>query len=703
MKLNTLNYTKETLKCIELASNIKYGKNIITPVHLTLSFLLYSKFIHRLFNLDQRLISELVKEYSYGVNNTTMKEHIFSTKALNILLFSNNSKYINSTVILFYLLLKNDPYSFRVISRIVQTNPLDFLIGYIKGNNVLHVPTLYKEYLSNITYDSEEIIQRDEDIKKIKFALGNTTIKSVVLIGKEGIGKKTILNKLFNSLKPNQVCLALDLFNILKERDLTTIDSIFNYLLSIKNLLLYIKDFKLLFTDLSSDSVGTYCKHIIFHLINTGQLSILGELSDEKDINLPEKINKYYVSELKSVILLSLLYKYNKRLQVIYNKNIIITTTILEKLLELGNDFMLKYAFPKKGYMILDTLYKLDLDEVNEVDIINAIASYDPTILHNKIKNITKKGLHNIETQLRRRVYGQEHALDKVFAVLKRSFIGIKDTTKPLGSFLLCGPSGTGKTELVKSLADFFMNAELIRFDMSEYMEKHSVAKLIGCPPGYIGHDEGGLLTEAIKSKPRSVILFDEIEKAHADVNNIMLQLLDEGRITDAKGETIDCTQTIVVYTSNLGCPTSPTDFDSFLKGTDFSEKEYKTLVSKVDKAVKDFFKPELLNRLDSIIVFKPLSINYLTFILNKFVTHIEEKLQKNNISLTIAVDDNVKHLIAEIAYHPLYGARPLKRVINQIIEKPISEVILNYKINIPHVFSIYLTNNELSYLLKKV
>ena len=152
-------------------------------------------------------------------------------------------------------------------------------------------------------------------------------------------------------------------------------------------------------------------------------------------------------------------------------------------------------------------------------------------------------------------------------------------------------------------------NSSILRFDMSEFMESHAISKLIGCPPGYVGHEEGGLLTKAIKNKPNSIILFDEIEKAHPDINNIMLQLLDEGRLTDSKGEVIDCTNTIIVFTSNLGCPTDPNSFDSFKTGTEVSEKEYKKLFAMVDKATKNFFKPEFLNRLDVITVFKPLSI----------------------------------------------------------------------------------------------
>lgn len=239
---------------------------------------------------------------------------------------------------------------------------------------------------------------------------------------------------------------------------------------------------------------------------------------------------------------------------------------------------------------------------------------------------------------------------------------------------------------------------------MSEFMEKHSISKLIGSPPGYVGCNEGGLLTEAVKKKPYSVILFDEIEKAHKDINNIMLQLLDEGTLTDSKGQHVDFTNTLIIYTSNLGCPTSPGQFKSFQDGREFSEEEYKFLSKNVDIAVKKFFRPEFLNRLDSIVVFKPLSILCLTNIVDKFISNLEIKLKENNILLHIEIEQDIKILLAELAYHPLYGARPLKRIIEQFIEKPLSELIINLKFKTPHLLSIFkdTETKTINYLIQK-
>ena len=240
---------------------------------------------------------------------------------------------------------------------------------------------------------------------------------------------------------------------------------------------------------------------------------------------------------------------------------------------------------------------------------------------------------------------------------------------------------------------------------MSEFMEKHSISKLIGSPPGYIGCEEGGLLTEAVKKKPYSIILFDEIEKAHKDINNIMLQLLDEGTLTDSKGQHIDFTNTLIIYTSNLGCPTSPIQFKSFQNGEELSEEEYKFLSKNVDIAVKKFFRPEFLNRLDSIVVFKPLSISCLINIINKFINNLNNKLKENNVLLQIEIEENIKILLAKLAYNPLYGARPLKRIIEQFIEKPISELIINFNFKLPHLFSIFINKKKetINYLIQKI
>lgn len=234
-------------------------------------------------------------------------------------------------------------------------------------------------------------------------------------------------------------------------------------------------------------------------------------------------------------------------------------------------------------------------------------------------------------------------------------------------------------------------------------MEKHSLSKLIGAPPGYVGYGKSGLLTEAVSKKPFAVLLFDEIEKAHRDINNLMLQLLDDGKLTDSLGNCIDFSNTLIFFTSNLGFPTNVSDLKFLRSGKDISKEEHKILLNKVEFAIKNYFKPEFLNRLDDIIVFKPLNINFLKYIINKFLKNIYLKLYNNKIPILLDIDINIKILLVKLAYHPLYGARPLKRLLELIIEKPISDLLLNFSFKQVIIFSVFLnkTTSTISYSLK--
>lgn len=246
----------------------------------------------------------------------------------------------------------------------------------------------------------------------------------------------------------------------------------------------------------------------------------------------------------------------------------------------------------------------------------------------------------------------------------------MKDPKRPIGSFIFLGPTGVGKTELAKTLARTLFDSEenIIRIDMSEYMEKYSVSRLIGAPPGYVGYDEGGQLTEAVRRKPYSVILFDEIEKAHEDVFNIFLQILDDGRLTDNQGKVVDFKNSIIIMTSNIG--------SSYLLQNKSSNGIDKDVRDKVMSDMKFKFKPEFLNRLDDIIMFKPLNTEEIKFIIDIFLKDIENRLKEKNISIQIT--PKAKEVMAEEGYDPVYGARPLKRYIENILETSIAKKIIN-------------------------
>ncbi len=279
------------------------------------------------------------------------------------------------------------------------------------------------------------------------------------------------------------------------------------------------------------------------------------------------------------------------------------------------------------------------------------------------------KTLH-LSDELHKRVVGQNEAVDLVSDSIIRSKAGIKDPTKPIGSFLFLGPTGVGKTELAKTLAAalFDNEANMVRIDMSEYMEKHSVARLIGAPPGYVGYDEGGQLTEAVRRKPYSVVLFDEIEKAHPDVFNVLLQVLDDGRITDSKGKTVDFKNTILIMTSNIGS-------EYLLEGID-SEGEIKAdCQDKVMGTLRQYFRPEFLNRLDEIIMFKPLDKTAIGGIIELLLTELNQRISDKELKLVLT--DKAKDYIIEKGYDPIYGARPLKRYLQKNVETLVAKSIL--------------------------
>ena len=279
------------------------------------------------------------------------------------------------------------------------------------------------------------------------------------------------------------------------------------------------------------------------------------------------------------------------------------------------------------------------------------------------------KTLH-LDEELHKRVVGQDEGVTKVTEAIIRSKAGIKDPSKPIGSFLFLGPTGVGKTELAKSLAAALFDDEnnMVRIDMSEYMEKYSVSRLIGAPPGYVGYEEGGQLTEAVRRKPYSVVLFDEIEKAHPDVFNVLLQVLDDGRITDSQGRTVDFKNTILIMTSNIGA-------SYLLDGIN----EDGTIKPEAEAAVMNdlraHFRPEFLNRLDETILFKPLTKDNIGGIIHLIIADLNKRLEDKQ--LTIRLSDEAMQYIVDNAYDPVYGARPLKRYIQKYVETLAAKMIL--------------------------
>ena len=318
---------------------------------------------------------------------------------------------------------------------------------------------------------------------------------------------------------------------------------------------------------------------------------------------------------------------------------------------------------------------KLLKEEISENDIAEVVSKWTGIPVTKLVESEVNK-LINMEDLIHKRLVGQDEAVTTVSDAIRRARAGLKDPKRPIGTFLFLGPTGVGKTELAKSLAEFMFNDEdaLIRIDMSEYMEKHNVARLVGAPPGYVGYDEGGQLTEAVRRKPYSVILFDEIEKAHPDVFNIMLQIFDDGRLTDSKGRTVDFKNTLIIMTSNIGS-------DIILENTlnsMISPEQFDSTKEEVLEVLRQHFKPEFLNRIDETIFFRALSLQQLSKIVDIQTDYLRKLLKEQDIDLEIT--DEAKEFLATKGFEPVYGARPLKRVIQQQLENPLSKKLLSHE-----------------------
>ena len=346
----------------------------------------------------------------------------------------------------------------------------------------------------------------------------------------------------------------------------------------------------------------------------------------------------------------------------------------LDKEIKKQQETLLKIQ--KKGQHILK-------EEVDEEDIAKVVARWTGVPVNKMLESEIQK-LAKAEIELNKSVIGQDEAIKAVSNAIRRSRAGINEEKKPIGSFLFVGPTGVGKTELAKTLARFMFNDEnaLVRFDMSEFMERHSVAKLIGSPPGYVGHDDGGQLTDKIRRRPYSVILFDEIEKAHPETFNILLQILDDGVLTDAKGRKVNFKNTIIIMTSNLGNEVIKQYSIGFSSGENEEQNNklrQEEMKEKIDSVLRDYFKLEFLNRIDEIVIFKNLSKDNLEQIIDLELSKVETRLKNKNIAVKIS--SKVKKHLAEKGYDPSFGARPLKRVIQNMILDELSLSIIEGKV----------------------
>jgi ATP-dependent Clp protease ATP-binding subunit ClpB len=323
-------------------------------------------------------------------------------------------------------------------------------------------------------------------------------------------------------------------------------------------------------------------------------------------------------------------------------------------------------------------------EEVDEEDVAEVVAKWTGVPVSKMLEGEMHK-LLTMEERLGQRVIGQDEALEAVANAVRRARAGLQDPSRPIGSFIFLGPTGVGKTETARALAEFLFDDEraMVRLDMSEYMEKHAVSRMIGAPPGYVGYEEGGQLTEAVRRRPYSVILFDEIEKAHGDVFNVLLQILDDGRLTDSKGRTVDFKNTVLIMTSNLG--------SREIQEVSDDEKQVREAVTQV---LREHFKPEFLNRIDDTVIFHRLSREQITQIIDVQLERLRQMLHERNIS--IVLDDSAKELLAREGYDPNYGARPLKRAIQTMVQNPLAMKLLRGEIQPGETVTVSAANGEM-------
>ena len=328
-------------------------------------------------------------------------------------------------------------------------------------------------------------------------------------------------------------------------------------------------------------------------------------------------------------------------------------------------------------------------ENVSDEEISKIISRWTGIPVAKLTESERNKTLH-LDEELHKRVVGQDEGVTKVTEAIIRSKAGIKDPSKPIGSFLFLGPTGVGKTELAKALAASLFDDEsnMVRLDMSEYMEKYSVSRLIGAPPGYVGYDEGGQLTEAVRRKPYSVVLFDEVEKAHPDVFNVLLQVLDDGRITDSQGRTVDFKNTIIIMTSNLGSA-------HLLEGIEPDGSINPEAEQAVMEELKGNFRPEFLNRLDEIILFKPLTKNNIGNIIHLLMADLNSRLADRELSVELTPE--AESYIVEHGYDPVYGARPLKRFLQKYVETLSAKLILSDAVGTGDTILIVVENGQLA------
>lgn len=548
----------------------------------------------------------------------------------------------------------------------------------------------------------DPVIGRDKELRRVMQILCRKTKNNPCLIGEPGVGKTALVEALAERITSGNVpaflkdrrLLALDLASVVagtkyrgefEERMKTILDELYAH----PEILLFIDEFHTLIG--AGGAEGSLdAANILKPALSRGEVQIIGATTldeykkhIEKDAALKRRFQSVLVEAPDEEETLAILHGRKGLFE--RHHGVTIKEEALQSAVALSKRYITDRTWPEKALDLIDeacagarlAAANPDTISVTKEDIAGTVSLWTGIPLEQLSKEEEVR-LLDLEGDLHKRVIGQEEAISALAKAIRRSRVGLKDPRRPIGSFLFLGPTGVGKTELTKALTAslFGDEASLIRIDMSEYMEKHSVSKIIGSPPGYVGFEEGGQLSEKVRRHPYSVILFDEIEKAHPDVFHILLQILDEGRLTDAQGKTIDFKNTIIIMTSNAGAERIVEPKALGFSAENNEAADYKRMKDHVMEEVRRLFRPEFINRIDEIIVFHSLSRDDISRILDLQLKDIEKRLSETH-RLSIRLTEEARNYLISKGYQPKYGARPLKRLLQSEIEDRLAEEIL--------------------------
>ena len=739
-------FSKSAQRSIDISIECakEFGHRVIGTEHLLMGLIkekngVASKVLLKL-GIDEDVIYEkIIDIYGIGINDS--EEEVFlsprSKEVLNsasVLATQFDSEFIDTEHILLAILQESESLAVKILSmnnideQIIIKSLIEFsnpdgkimiltddntFDNYSKEREDLSISTLEKyainlnEYARNSKLDP--LIGREEEIQRLIQILSRRTKNNPILIGDPGVGKTAIVDGLVTKIEND------DVPSYLKDKIIYSLD--IGLMLAgakyrgefeerLKKVIEEVKksDKIILFIDEMHTIVGAGAtgensmdaSNILKPVLSRGDIQVIGATtideyrkSIEKDTGLERRLQSILIEEPSKEetikILKGLKFKYEKF------HNVKISDEAIKTAVDLSNRYIMDRFLPDKAVDVIDEAasrakIKGSKSKNNKVsinsDIVTEIIGLWTGIPINKIVKSEGDKLLNLEGILHKRVIGQNDAVNAVSKAIRRSRSGLKDPKRPIGSFLFLGPTGVGKTELCKALAEAHFGSEnqIIRVDMSEYMEKHSVSKLIGSPPGYIGHDDGGQLTESVRRHPYSLVLFDEIEKAHEDIFNILLQILDEGRLTDSKGRTVDFKNTVIIMTSNIGAKfINKQESIGFTSNKNDEDVSYNIMKKNILSEVKNRFKPEFINRIDDIVVFHKLSLSNLNDISKILINDLKNRLEKLGIKLEIS--NSVLDFISKYGIDLEYGARPLKRAIQKELEDILADMILSGEI----------------------